>query len=148
MEKRKAETQKVQRKGKKLKFTAGEVMELPEEERILEHWKSLPKQTLVLTAGSLSLVERGSAEELAECIFNHYSQGGIAPAQGTSAGQNGATVGTSEDIRKLIREELSTFFANQPTTTLPPVQALSEVSGTNDTPVQLMPKSSHNYLQL
>ena len=52
MGKRKAETQKVQRKGKKPKFTADEVMELPEEERTLEHWKSLPKQTLVLSAGS------------------------------------------------------------------------------------------------
>ena len=78
MGKRKAETQKVQRKGKKPKFTADEVIELPEEERTLEHWKSLPKQTLVLTAGSLSLVQRGSAEELAEHIFNHYSQGGTS----------------------------------------------------------------------
>ena len=53
---RKAGTQKAQKKGKKPKYTADEVMDVPEEERTLEHWKSLPKQTLVLTAGFLSLV--------------------------------------------------------------------------------------------
>ena len=140
MGKRKAGTQKAQKKGKKPKYTADEVMEVPEEERTLEHWKSLPEQTLVLTAGSLSLVQRGDAEELAERIFSHYSQG-VAPTQGTSAGQNRAPVGPSEDIRKLIREELTHFFADQSPTTLPPVQALSEASDTNDSPEQHMPEN-------
>ena len=74
-------------------------MEVPEEERTLEHRKSLPKQTLILTSGSLSLVQRGNAGEVAECIFNHYSQRDVAPAQGTSAGQTRAPVGPSEDIK-------------------------------------------------
>ena len=56
MGKRKAGTQKAQKKGKKLKYTADEVIKVPEKDRTLEHWKSLPKQTLVLAAGSLSLV--------------------------------------------------------------------------------------------
>ena len=75
-------------KRQRVTLSAGEVMAVPEHERTLEQWQTLPKQTLVLTAGALNLIQTGTAGALASHIHTFFLRGN----QGTQPGHSSQAV--------------------------------------------------------
>ena len=124
-------------------------MAVPEHERTLEQWQTLPKQTLVLTAGALNLIQTGTAGALASRVHTFFLRGNQStqPGHSSQAVQHQAqrdrdtrvipqaeeaitqTHSGTDELRKLIREELTSFLgaSGRPQPELIP--ALSEVSG-------------------
>ena len=114
----------------------------------LEQWQTLPKQTLILTAGALNLIQTGTAGALASRIHTFFLRGnqGTQPGHSSQAVQHQAqrdrdtrvipwtkeartqTHSGTDELRKLIREELTSFLgaSGRPQPELIP--ALSEVS--------------------
>ena len=136
-------------KRQRVTLSAGEVMAVPEHERTLEQWQTLPKQTLVLTAGALNLIQTSTAGALASRIRTFFLRGnqGTQPGHSSQAVQYQAqrdrdtrvipqaeeartqTHSGTDELGKLIREELTSFLgaSGRPQPELIP--ALSEVSG-------------------
>ena len=63
-------------------------MAVTEHERTLQQWQTLPKQTLVLTAGALNLIQTGTSGALASPIHTFFLSGN----QGTQPGHSSQAV--------------------------------------------------------
>ena len=62
-----------------------DILSIVEKDRSLDQWLALGKNSLILTIGTLHLVQTGSKDELAQRIYNYHLQRN----QGVEAGQSG-----------------------------------------------------------